>query len=362
MIDNNDMADRKIVVGITQGDANGIGYEVTIKALADSRALDMFTPVVYGSAKAFSFYRKGLHDIDQVETYTIGSAQEAKPRRINLVNCVSDSFFVEPGQMTKASAESAIASLAKAVEDLRSGNIDVLVTAPINKQAMASGGFRFPGHTEYLADAFGGAEVEMMLVSEGLRVGVVTGHIPLKDVPGTISEELILKKLRLMSASLRRDFGIDRPKIAVLGLNPHCSDGGVIGSEENEIIIPALRKAAEEGIDAFGPYPADGLFGSDAAAGFDAVLAMYHDQGLAPFKALAFSTGVNFTAGLPAVRTSPDHGTAFGISGKDMADPSSMRAAINLAIDIFRKRKAFDALQAGKLDIKPTEPDRSRWQ
>ena len=343
---------KKIVVGITQGDSNGIGYEVIIKALADERMLESCTPVIYGSSKIFGFYRKLLHNIGQINTNVISEAREAHPRRVNILNCLPDNVFVEPGLSTPDSAKAAILSLEKGVEDLKNGNIDVLVTAPINKRAMNNEGFAYTGHTEYLQKAFGAEDVTMIMVSDRLKVGIVTTHIPLKDVPGSLSVEKILHKLRSMKKSLERDFGIRTPKIAVLGLNPHCGDGGLLGDEEQSVILPAINVANEEGILAFGPYSADGFFGMGNYGRFDAILAMYHDQGLAPFKALAFEDGVNFTAGLPAVRTSPDHGTAYEKAGKDVADPRSMISAIYAAVDIYNNRVAYDELQANRMQVK----------
>lgn len=340
---------RKLVVGITQGDGNGIGYEVIIKALADARILESFTPVIYGSSKLFGFYRKTIHNLEQIDTNVISSAADAHPRRVNIVNCLPENVYVEPGQPNPDAAKAAITCLESAVEDLKKGDIDVLVTAPFNKKVISSQGFGFTGHTEYLQNAFGVTDVTMFMVSERLKVGVVTGHIPLREVPDSISEEKILSKLRLMDASLRRDFGVDSPKIAVLSLNPHSGDGGLLGDEEERIIAPAVAKAVSEGIDAFGPYSPDGYFGAGLYTRFDATLAMYHDQGLEPFKAIAFEDGVNFTAGLPIVRTSPDHGTAFEMAGRDEADPRSMMSAIFTAIDIYRNREAYDELQAGKM-------------
>lgn len=344
---------RKLTVGITQGDGNGIGYEVIIKAFADERMLDICTPVIYGSSKIFGFYRKQIHNIEQINTNVIASAKEAHPKRVNIINCLPDNVFVEPGQSTPESAKSAMTSLEYAVRDLKEGNIDALVTAPINKRAMVNEGFGYTGHTEYLEKEFGVDEALMIMVSDQLKVGVVTGHIPLKDVPGKISRELILTKLRLMNSSLKRDFGIFSPKIAVLGLNPHCGDGGLLGDEEQFVILPAVQQASEEGIMAFGPYSPDGFFGLGNYSRFDAVLAMYHDQGLIPFKALAFEIGVNFTAGLPVVRTSPDHGTAYEMAGKDLADPHSMISSIYTAIDICGNRVKYDELQAGKMTVQP---------
>ena len=338
------MALPKLVVGITQGDSNGIGYEVIIKSLQDERILDSFTPVIYGSSKLMGFYRKTVHNIGPMDINVIGSGAEAKQRKINLVNCLPDSIYAEPGQSTPDSAKAAIKALEVAVKDLKDGQIDVLVTAPINKRAMCAEGFSDTGHTEYLQKEFGAPDVTMIMVSPQLKIGVVTGHIPLKDVPGSISKESILAKLRIMKASLERDFGIPNPTIAVLGLNPHCGDGGLLGDEEQHIILPAVQEAQAEGIQAFGPYSPDGFFGLGNYSRYDATLAMYHDQGLAPFKALAFADGVNFTAGLPIVRTSPDHGTAYEMAGRDEADPRSMMSAIYTAIDIFRRRLQYDTL------------------
>ena len=294
------MQKRKPIVGITQGDSNGIGYEVIIKAISDPRVLEFFTPVIYGSSKLFGFYRKTIPEIEQMDTNVITAASDAKPKRINILNCLPENVFAEPGQATPDSARAAITALDKAVEDIKAGTIDVLVTGPINKKAMSGQGFGFPGHTEYLQQQFGVKDVTMLMTSHRLRLGVVTGHIPLKDVVRSISKEKILSKLRLMTKSLKEDFCIDQPRIAVLSLNPHSGDGGLLGTEEQDIIIPAIEEATAEGILAFGPYSPDGFFGLGHYEKFDATLAMYHDQGLAPFKALSFEDGVNFTAGLPA--------------------------------------------------------------
>ena len=343
---------RKLIVGITQGDGNGIGCEVIIKALADERMLDLCTPVIYGSSKIFGFYKKQIHNIEQINTNVIASAADVHPKRVNIVNCLPDNVFVEPGQATPESAKSAMTALAKAVEDIKAGHIDVLVTAPINKRAMAGEGFGHTGHTEYLEKEFGVDDVAMIMVCDNLKVGVVTGHVSLKEVPGMLTVDSILKKLRIMKTSLQRDFGIDAPKIAVLGLNPHCGDGGLLGDEESRIILPAVQAAVEEGIMAFGPYSPDGFFGLGNYRKFDAVLAMYHDQGLTPFKALAFEEGVNYTAGLPIVRTSPDHGTAYEMAGRDMADPRSMISAIYAAIDIYKRRADYDELVENRMTVK----------
>ena len=348
---------RPIIVGITQGDGNGIGYEVIIKALADPRILEAFTPVIYGSSKIFGFYKKLIHNLDQMDTNVITSAKDAHPRRINIVNCLPDNVFVEPGQPTPEAAKGAMTSLEWAVKDIRRGDIDVLVTAPINKKAMVNEGFGYTGHTEYLQSAFGVNDIAMFMVSQTMKVGVVTGHIPLKDVPSSITQEKIISKLHLLNDSLKRDFGVDMPKIAVLSLNPHCGDGGLLGDEEQNIIRPAVEEAVNQGILAFGPYSPDGYFGLGEYSKFDATLAMYHDQGLEPFKALSFSDGVNFTAGLPIVRTSPDHGTAYDMAGRDAADPLSMRASIFAAIDIYRNRVKYDNLLKGKMQERKLEAE-----
>lgn len=348
---------RKLVVGITQGDGNGISYEVIIKALADERMLDLCTPVIYGSSKIFGFYKKHIHNIEQINTNVINSAKDVHQKRVNIVNCLPENVFVEPGQSTPESAKAAMTALERAVADIKEGHIDVLVTAPINKRAMVGEGFGYTGHTEYLEKEFGVDEVAMIMVCDRLKVGVVTGHIPLKEVPVQLTTEKILRKLRLMKSSLQRDFGIDAPKIAVLGLNPHCGDGGLLGTEEQEVILPAIKAAAAEDILAYGPYSADGFFGLGNYTKFDAVLAMYHDQGLTPFKALAFEDGVNYTAGLPVVRTSPDHGTAYEMAGRDMADPRSMKAAIYAAIDIYNRREDYDDLIEGRMTIKAPDTE-----
>lgn len=339
---------RKIIVGITQGDGNGIGYEVIIKSLADERMLDMCTPVIYGSSKLFGFYRKTVHNIEQMPTNVITSVNDIKPKMINIINCLPDNVYVEPGQSTPESAKCALKALECAVQDAKKGKIDVLVTAPFNKKAMNMEGFGFTGHTEFLEKQFGVKEVVMLMVADQLKVAVATQHIPLRDVPKSLNTDMLVEKLSLMKASLEQDFGIYDPKIAVLGLNPHCGDGGLIGEEEQNIILPAVQKAQKMGIMAFGPYSPDGFFGLGNYSRYDAILAMYHDQGLTPFKALAFELGVNYTAGLPIVRTSPDHGTAYELAGRDEADPRSMISAIYTAIDVFNKRAEHKEIMASR--------------
>ena len=342
---------RMIRVGITHGDINGVGYEIIMKALSDERMVEMCTPVIFGSAKLMTYFRK-MFDIEGFTYTVVDSVDDIIDGECNLVNISSEEYKVEIGQATEISGKAAVASLNAAVEAMKNGHVDVLVTAPINKKAVQSDEFNFPGHTEYLEKQFGVDEVAMIMVTDNLKVGVVTGHIPLKNVCKSITTEKILKKLRLMKTSLQRDFGIDAPKIAVLGLNPHCGDGGLLGDEEQQIILPAVQAATEEGIMAFGPYSPDGFFGLGNYSKYDAVLAMYHDQGLTPFKALAFEEGVNYTAGLPIIRTSPDHGTAYEMAGRDIADPRSMISAIYTAIDIFNRRADYDDLLENRMTIK----------
>lgn len=327
---------RKVVkVGISIGDINGIGPEVIMKALNDSRMLIDCTPIIYGSNKALSFHKKNLH-LRDFNYQTINSAEEAKGKKIFVINLWNDELQFDLGKPTENSGKYAFESLEKATQDLAAGKIDVLVTAPISKEAMAKTGFKFPGHTEYLADLSGEEDALMMMVSPTLRVGLVTSHIALKEVTAAVTKERVLHKIKALNGSLKKDFGIRKPKIAVFGLNPHAGENGKMGSEEQESILPAINEAKSEGIMAFGPYPADGFFGSGNKGQFDAILAMYHDQGLAAFKALSFDEGVNFTAGLPIVRTSPDHGTAYDIAGENKASGTSMRNSIYLAIDVYR--------------------------
>ena len=332
------MEQTKIKVGITQGDVNGIGYEVILKAFEDPTMLELCTPIVYGSPKIMTYHRKAL----EMETsFTIiNSASEAVHGKINVINCCDDEVKVELGKPSKESGKAAFDALEKAIAEYKEGKFDVLVTAPIHKQMIQSENFTFPGHTEYIEQSVGeGAKALMILANDCLRVALATGHVPVAKIASTLTKELIEEKLTIFNAALKSDFGINGPRIAVLALNPHAGDGGVIGSEEETIITPAIKAAREQGIICFGPYPADGFMGSGAFGHFDGVLAMYHDQGLAPFKTLAMESGVNFTAGLPIVRTSPDHGTAFDIAGKNQASADSFRQALYMAIDIYRNRK-----------------------
>jgi len=337
-----------INIGISHGDINGISYEIIIKSLLDNRIFELFTPIIYGSSKIMAYHRKALK-LNNFNLNNIKRVEDANQRRTNIINCIDDDVRVELGKSTNMAGRASLSSLNKVVTDLKEGNLEILVTAPINKDNIQSASFKFPGHTEYLKSKFDADEVLMLMVSGNLRVGVVTGHIPVKDIASSITTEAILKKLRLLNKSLIEDFAISKPKIAILGLNPHSGDNGLIGNEEKEIIIPAIETARKEKILALGTYPADGLFGSNDFTEFDAILAMYHDQGLAPFKALSFTKGVNYTAGLPIVRTSPAHGTAYEIAGKNKANPDSFRQAMYLAVDIYKNRKEYAKLTENPL-------------
>lgn len=348
-------------VGITTGDLNGIGMEVIIKTLLDNRILSTCTPIVYGSVKTASFHRKALK-INDFSFNIINNADEANPKKPNLINCWNDEVEIELGKPSTKTGNFAFKSIEAAARDLASGKIDVIVTCPIDKKTIQSEEFKFPGHTEYFTHMSNEKEALMLLCADGLRVGVATGHVPLKDVSSKLSKQLILEKLRILNQTLIRDFNIIRPRIAVLGLNPHAGDNGLLGDEERNIIEPAVSEANnKEGILAFGPYAADGFFGSGTMAQVDAVLAMYHDQGLTPFKALSFDAGVNFTAGLPIVRTSPDHGTAYDIAGQGIANENSFRQAVYLACDVYHNRKLYKEVNANKLQPQ-TKVERDRGE
>lgn len=344
------MEERLIRVGITHGDMNGIGYEVILKTLSDSRIAELCTPVIYGSSKVAAYHRKAL-DLPPVNINIIAQAEEAGLSRVNIINCVDDEVKVELAQPTAAAGEAAFRALEAAVTDLKRGAIDVLLTAPINKHTIQNEEFHFPGHTEYLEECFGGVGKKglMILLNDRLRVALVTGHIPLTEVAPALTVEGIVSKLRIFNQSLKQDFGIVKPRIAVLSLNPHAGDAGLLGKEEEEIILPAMQEAEKRGVMSFGPYAADGFFGSEMYDRFDGVLAMYHDQGLAPFKTLAMDDGVNFTAGLPIVRTSPAHGTAYDIAGQNLASEQSFRQALYTALDIYRHRLSYREATANPL-------------
>ena len=343
------MKQNKLRVAITHGDINGVGYEVIIKALSDQRITEICTPVVYGAAKVSGYYKKVL-DVPNLQFNIVVSADGILPDRVNFVNCFDDELKVEIGKPSQVAGEASLKALEIAVNDLKEGKVDVLVTAPINKNTIQSDKFNFTGHTEYLQDRLGGEDEPLMiLMNENLKVALVTTHDPIKDLSNKITKELIIKKLNIFNNSLKKDFRLERPRIAVLSLNPHAGDGGLIGTEEKETIIPAIEEAYNSGLVCFGPDPADGFFGAALYKNFDGVLAMYHDQGLAPFKALSMDDGVNYTAGLEYVRTSPDHGTAYDIAGKSKASANSMRQAIYAAIDVYNNREMYAEMTANPL-------------
>jgi 4-hydroxythreonine-4-phosphate dehydrogenase len=338
--------DLKIRVGISLGDLNGIGPEIILKTFADNRMYEFCTPVVFGSTKVMSYYRKALNL--QLDIFGITKFYQMAPKRLNVLNIWKEVINIQMGKPDPGIGKYAVDSFKNAVKALKEGHIDVLVTAPINKKTVQSDEFDFPGHTDYLAQELEG-DALMMMVSDEMKVALVTDHLPLRLVSTQITEKRIRSKVKTLTESLKKDFNIDKGKIAVLGLNPHAGDEGLIGKEDVEIIRPAIEKLKEEGYYVFGPYAADGFFGSQAYREFDAVLAMYHDQGLIPFKMSSFGKGVNFTAGLNKIRTSPDHGTAYELVGKGIADESSFREAVFTAIDIFKRRKENDELEANKL-------------
>lgn len=350
-------AEGRIRAGITIGDVNGVGPEVIMKALADTRMLHVCTPVIYGSSKVISFYRKALGNVE-FNYMTVKSAQEIIPRKLNLINCWEEEIKIEPGVASESSGSYALKALQHGVRDLAEGNIDVLITAPVDKNTIKAEGLNFTGHTGFIGEAFNIADPLMFLVSGGLRVALATGHVPVTAVGPLITKDRLLGKLTQMVTSLKRDFNIRKPKIAVLGLNPHAGDNGLLGKEEIDVIIPAVKQAFDSGMVVFGPFSADGFFGAGLHLKYDAVLAMYHDQGLIPFKTLAFEDGVNFTAGLPAVRTSPDHGTAYDLAGKGTASEVSLREAIYMACDIFQKRIEYDGVTARPLAFTRLHSDR----
>lgn len=331
------MTPQKPRIGITLGDPNGIGPEVVIKALSDNRILSLFTPVVYGSAKAISHYKK-LLNIEEFNYSQVRAKGQLAHKSINVVNCWEENLEIIPGKATADGGKAAFIALRSTCEDLKEGHLDALVTAPIDKKMIHSEEFPFKGHTEYLTQFFGSSASLMFMVSDKLKVGLVTEHVPLSEVSSLLTKERIEAKLVLMDNSLKKDFGAVKPKIAVLALNPHAGDNGLIGHEDEQIIKAVVNDHRNKGRLVFGPFPADGFFGSASYLKYDGILAMYHDQGLIPFKSIAFDDGINFTAGLPVVRTSPDHGTAFGLAGKNQANENSLREAIYRAGDIFKHR------------------------
>ena len=337
----------RLKIGITQGDTNGVGWEVILKIFSDNRLTELFTPVIYGSSAAAAYYQKRLNDIEPIKFVVVDSAERAQQGRVNLVECGAKELSVTPGKPSKAGGEAAAAALNKAIKELKDGAIDAMVTAPIDKEMIQSETFSFTGHTEFLAKELEG-EPLMIMTSELMRVGLATIHVPVAEVAQSLSKELIVERINQINASMRQDFGVVRPKVAVLALNPHAGDGGLLGKEEQDIIKPAIVEAYEGGVLAFGPFAADGFFASGQFKNYDAILAMYHDQGLAPFKTLT-PNGVNFTASLSEVRTSPDHGVAYDIAGKGIADEQSMRNAIYEAIDIVQRRSEWEEWNANPL-------------
>ncbi|MBQ7063047.1 MAG: 4-hydroxythreonine-4-phosphate dehydrogenase PdxA [Bacteroidales bacterium] len=335
---------RKIKVAITHGDINGVGYEVILKTFADSRMFEHCTPVLYGSTKVASYHKKLMPSMQQDFNFTgISDAVQAQDKKFNVINLVPEEVKIDIGKSTAVAGELSRMALERACEDLKRGTTDVLVTAPINKRNIQSPDFDFPGHTEYLSSKFGGKSL-MLMVCDRIRIGIVTNHLALKDVPNAITQQLLVEKIELLHQSLKRDFGVPMPKIAVLAIDPHAGDDGVIGTQDREIVKPAIDEAYNKGILAFGPYPSDGFFGSSEFGKFDGVLALYHDQGLIPFKLMSFTEGVNYTAGLDVIRTSPAHGTAYDIAGKGKASEQSFRHAVQLACDILRHRREYDEL------------------
>ena len=343
------MENKKIRVAISQGDINGVSYEVILKTFSDARMFEVCTPILYGSTKVLSYYKKLLPQQHQELTYNaIRDASQAADGRFNVVNLTQEEVKIDVGVSTEVAGDLSRQSLEAACADLKDGKVDVLVTAPINKKNIQSAQFDFPGHTEYLSSKFSTNSL-MMMVCDRIRIGIATNHYALKDVPSVVTRDLLREKLTLMHDSLKRDFGIPMPKIAVLALDPHAGDNGVIGTQDMEVVKPAIEEATQQGILAYGPYPSDGFFGSSEFSKFDGVLALYHDQGLIPFKLMSFTEGVNFTAGMPIVRTSPAHGTAYAIAGKDKANEQSFRSAVYLACLIHRNRAEYDELTKNPL-------------
>ena len=350
------MIDNKVIVGISQGDINGIGLEVVLKTLLEPGIADICTPVLFSSQKTVSYYRKVL-GLEEFSFNPMREFSQINSKKVNVFVCYEEEVNIEMGKLTEVGGKYAYISLEKATQALLDKNIDVLVTAPINKSNIQGDNFKFVGHTEYLGSMLSGDPLMLMCSENGLRIAVATGHIPLKEVHSKLTIDGVARKILQLLDSLRKDFGVRKPKIAVLGLNPHAGDGGAIGNEDKEIIIPAIEKAKTNGL-VYGPYSADAFFGNGTYKQFDAVLAMYHDQGLIPFKTIAFNEGVNFTAGLNAVRTSPDHGTGYDIAGKNQANEQSFKRAMYAAIDIFKNRQLHDEITENPLHINTIKKER----
>lgn len=350
---------KKIKLGITIGDVNGVGPEVIIKALAAPKMTEYFTPIIYGNSKALAYHKNIAKDVN-FQFVSIKDVENAAHNKINIINVWSEGGEIEMGVPTKESGKNALLSIERAVADAQAGKIDALVTAPINKHAMEKAGFKHVGHTEYLTETLGAQESVMTMVSDSAIISVATNHVPIKHVVANLDKKIIIRKLKVLSKALKQDFGIERPTIGVLGLNPHAGDNGLIGNEEKEFISSAIIEAKRNGVLVSGPHPADGFFGTREFRKVDAILAMYHDQGLVPFKLLSFGDGVNYTAGLPIIRTSPDHGTAYNIAGKNIADPSSMRKAMFLAKDLYNNRKIYG--DAKRDELKKTSKPQEKIQ
>ncbi|RMG73087.1 MAG: 4-hydroxythreonine-4-phosphate dehydrogenase PdxA [Bacteroidetes bacterium] len=355
----NGQSNRKLRIGITMGDVNGIGPELIIKAFMDSRLRDICIPIVYGSARVINIYRKVLR-INKFNYQTVQTPSQAHPGKLNIIECLPGLERIEIGKHSELGGKAAIQALQRAIADAQHTELDALVTMPVDKAALQMHEPSFMGHTELLAKAFNVKESLMLMVSDRLRVGLVTNHLPLAEVARNLSVDRIVRKAKLLTSSLENDFSLQQPMIALLGLNPHAGDRGLIGTEDSELIGKAVELLKAEGIHAFGPYPSDGFFGSMTYQRFDGVLAMYHDQGLIPFKLLAGYEGTNFTAGIPFIRTSPDHGVAYDIAGKGTADPGSLRQALYLAIDVHEQRALNAELKANPLPMTDTGPERSR--
>lgn len=344
----NKSSDFPVVIGITQGDMNSISYEVILKTFADSRMYDVCTPLLYGSTKIASYHKK-LLNLPEYPYFGVKDAQMVNATRFNVLNIIQEEAKIDIGVSTALAGELSEKALQMACSDLQEGNIDAIVTGPINKENIQSDTFRFSGHTEFFTKQFGVKDSLMIMCCDKIHIGIVTNHLALKEVPNHITEDLLLRKLNVFHRSLLRDFGIEAPRIAVLALNPHAGDGGINGTEDINVVLPAVQKAQEQGMLVFGPYSADGFFGSGEQVHFDGILALYHDQGLIPFKLMSFDEGVNYTAGLPYVRTSPAHGTAYDIAGKGVASPQSFRNAVYLAADIVNNRRNYDEMHANPL-------------
>lgn len=347
------MEKKNINVGITIGDINGIGPEIILKSLYDRRIMTSITPIIYGSDKVLTHYKKKI-GLEDVNVFNIKDASSAKKNKINVINVSTEPLEIQEGKESVNAGKTAVLALEKAAKDISTGEIDVIVTAPISKSVCQNAGFDFPGHTEYFSSLSNGVEALMLLSSSIMRIALVTTHVALKDVSQNISKEKIINKAKTFDQSLRKDFGIRKPKIAILSLNPHSGENGKMGNEEKDTILPAIKELNENGVLAFGPFPSDGFFGSEARKEFDGILSMYHDQGLTVFKALSFDEGVNYTSGLPIVRTSPDHGTAFDIAGKGIASETSMRNAIYLAIDVYKSRIVHKDSLRNSLEVTPS--------